>query len=142
MTDEDNDFEIFQIDETVFIGADHMRKSYSNSNSNIILSLTHQQEKQSSKVMGAISSKGSYFYYDRSHYFTAEDVLKFVKLIKQKMRGKQWQYSGTMPRSIEPKSLMNTWSQREFQSLRTSHTDRNSTALRAYGHPKSRNSER
>ena len=40
--------------------------------------------------MGAISSKGNYFYYDRSHYFTAEDVLKFVKLIKQKMRGKQW----------------------------------------------------
>ena len=89
-TDDENEREIFQIDETVFIGADHMRRAWAATNNNLTLQLAGKQEQQSSKVIGAISNKGTYFYYASPNYFNANDVVKFLKLIKGKMRTKPW----------------------------------------------------
>ena len=88
--DDEGDFEIFQIDETVFIGADHMRKAWANVNDNLTIGLVGAQEQQKSIVIGAISSKGNYFYFAQPNYFKADDVVKFLKIIRSKMRNKLW----------------------------------------------------
>ena len=77
--DDNNKVEIFQIDETVFVGSDCMRKAFSNKNSNITLDLVGSQESQSAKVVGALSNKGNYFFWVQPDYFDKDDTLKFMK---------------------------------------------------------------
>ena len=43
-TDDDGEYEIFQLDETVFIGADHMSRAWAANITNLSLKLAGKQE--------------------------------------------------------------------------------------------------
>lgn len=88
--DDDGECEIFQVDETVFIGSDHLAKAFSQANNNIRIDLVGSQQSQTAKVIGALSNKGTYFYWVQPEYFVKEDVLKFITEIKRRQRGKSW----------------------------------------------------
>ena len=88
LMDEDEDCEIFQVDETVFIGADHQARAWSNPNDNLVIGCDNKQEAQSAKVIGALSNKGTYLYRVQEDYFVKEDIVRFIKFIKSRMRGK------------------------------------------------------
>ena len=86
----EEEIEVFQIDESVFVGSDRISKAYSLPNENIELDQVNDQEKQSAKVIGALSNKGTYLYMVMPKYFDRFDILKYIKFIERKMRGKRW----------------------------------------------------
>ena len=88
--DSEEELEIFQIDECVFLGQDSMKRVWSAKRTNQVLTLDNAARSQSAKVIAAISSSGSYFYTVQEKYFSGEDVLNFLKLIKREMGLRCW----------------------------------------------------
>ena len=82
--------EIFQVDESVFVGKDHIRRAYSHQGAPIRLELDGKIEQQSAKVIGAMSNKGTYYYWVSKKYFLKEDILWFVKFLEKKNKKKDW----------------------------------------------------
>ena len=87
---DDDGCEIFQVDESVFIGKDHQSRAWSKKNENITIGLTGKQNQQSAKMIGAKSNKGNYYYMVQKGYFNRWDILKFLKFLKFKNRNNHW----------------------------------------------------
>lgn len=88
--EEDEPVEIFQVDESVFLGCDGVKKAWSPKHKNIVVPCTNQAKQQSAKVIAAISNKGTMFYMIKPGYFNQEDVVKFLMQIKAGMGRRRW----------------------------------------------------
>ena len=79
--------EIFQIDECVFNGEGFKKKAWSPKGYNIAVELVSKQRK-SFKVIGAISSKGTYIYWVSPDYYKAPDIVAFLKFMQRETEGR------------------------------------------------------
>ena len=54
------------------------------------LELANDHERQSAKVIGALSSQGNYHYWVQEEYFDKADILQFMKRLVKVNKNKNW----------------------------------------------------